>query len=111
MRPGAYIRLIVPDLEKYVRFYMGSLEGPPSPQPNTAFQNTWPINQATALFNDLFGPEHLFIYDHRAIAELLADVGFTDIRRREIDDGADSRLLIDSPGRLSESLYVEAQKP
>lgn len=64
-----------------------------------------------ALINELFyGSGHRFIYDFEVLSGLLKEAGFREVQKRSFGAGSDERLLIDSPGRRSESLYVEARK-
>lgn len=112
MRSGAVIRLIVPDLELYARTYVDSLDGKNPTFPNEYYTNTVGVNQPVALINELFyGPDHRFNYDFRTLAEVLAQSGFVQPTRVSINQGGDPKLLIDDPGHVSESLYVEARKP
>lgn len=112
LRPGALIRIVVPDLEIYCRSYLEGLQGETTSQPNEKFVNDTGVNRPVAVFNELFyGPSHRFIYDFRAMAEVLQQAGFIDVTRCAIGIGKDPRLLVDDPKHQSESLYVEARKP
>ena len=111
MQQGARIRIVVPDLELYARAYVEWLDGRVPTLPNVNFSNKLPINQPVALINELFyGPTHRFMYDYPTLAEVLASVGFSDIAKRSIGQGADSRLLIDHARHATESVYVEARR-
>ena len=112
MRPGAVIRLIVPDLELYARTYVDSLDGKSPVFPNEYYTNTLNVNQPVALINELFyGPDHRFNYDYRTLAEVLQQSGFVEPAKLSINQGQDPKLLIDDRSHVSESLYVEARKP
>jgi carotenoid cleavage dioxygenase-like enzyme len=83
-----------------------------TPLPNVHFVNGTGLNAPVAVINELFyGPSHRFIYDYRALSEMLTAIGFADIQRHEYRKGCDDRLLIDQPGHVSESPYVEARNP
>lgn len=111
MTPGAVLRVVVPDLELYARAYIAGLDGQPAVLPNEYFVNRTGVNAAVAVFNELFyGPDHRFNYDFRTLAEVLKGVGFAEVTKCAFRQGRDPRLLIDHPGHLSESLYVEALK-
>ena len=54
---------------------------------------------------------HQFIYDFATLKDMLKAAGFVSIRKMKFGDGCDQLLLLDSPSRAIESLYVEAKKP
>jgi predicted SAM-dependent methyltransferase len=109
--PKSILRIVVPDLQLYARAYVRYLDGEAVTFPNEHFVNMTGVNRPVALFNELFlGSGHRFIYDYETLSSLLRGAGFSDIRRCAFRTGADARLLVDSAGRESESLYVEAIK-
>ncbi|MBY0319799.1 MAG: methyltransferase domain-containing protein [Reyranella sp.] len=112
MRPGAYIRMVVPDLEMYARAYIADLEGQSIEMPNQQFGNRTGVNRPVAMINDLFyGSGHRFHYDFRTLAEVLGGAGFKSPTKRAFRLGEDPRLLVDDKFRACESLYVEAVRP
>ena len=109
--PKSILRIAVPDLQLYARAYVRHLDGEAVTFPNEHFVNMTGVSQPVALFNELFlGSGHRFIYDYETLSSLLRGAGFSDVRRCAFGTGADAHLLVDSPGRESESLYVEAIK-
>lgn len=111
MQPGSVLRISVPDLETYARAYVQHLDDNSTVLPNEYFVNTTGMPRSVALFNELFtGSGHRFIYDHDSLAALLRESGFDRIDRCAFRKGSDARLLVDTPGRASESLYIEAIK-
>lgn len=111
LAPKSVIRIIVPDIELYIRAYSKHLDGAEVAFPNEYFTNRSNVSQPVALINELFyGSGHRFIYDFQVLSELLKEAGFGEVQKRSFGTGADEKLLIDSPGRRSESLYVEARK-
>ncbi|HEY4975441.1 MAG TPA: hypothetical protein VII41_17645, partial [Steroidobacteraceae bacterium] len=56
------------------------------------------------------GHGHQFIYDFATLSAMLRHAGFVDIAKRRLGESHDQRLLLDSPERAVESLYVEARK-
>lgn len=111
LMPGASLRLIVPDLEMYARAYVEGLDGRSPVLPNEHYVNSTGVNRPVALINELFfGPDHRFIYDFATLRELLSQLGFSEITRCSINQGADPRLQIDDIGHVSESLYLEARR-
>ncbi|MBX9945830.1 MAG: hypothetical protein K2Y40_17240 [Reyranella sp.] len=111
LAPGSILRVVVPDLEIYARAYVRHLDGQAVDLPNEYFVDSTGVGRPVALFNELFlGSGHRFIHDHASLSALLAAAGFTDIRRCAFGTGADKRLLIDTPGRAAESLYLETTR-
>lgn len=111
LMPKSTIRIVVPDIELYARAYVKSLDGVAATFPNEYFVNNTGINRPVALINELFyGPGHQYIYDFQALSTVLSDAGFSAIARCSFRQGSDQRLLVDSAGHESESLYVEATK-
>ena len=79
--------------------------------PNEYFVNRTNVRHPIALINELFyGSGHGFIYDFQSLADLIREAGFHDVKLSAFGMGSDKQLLIDSLGRRSESLYVEARK-
>jgi predicted SAM-dependent methyltransferase len=106
LRPGGRIRIIVPDLEIYVTRYHAK-----QPMPYAGNDRIEGIYTPAMSINSVMrGHGHQFIYDYETLRELLAASGFIEIRKRKCKDGAESALLLDTPGREIESLYVEACK-
>jgi len=112
LAPKSVIRIILPDLELYVRAYAKHLDGAGQVAfPNEYFANRSNVSLPVALINELFyGSGHRFIYDFQVLSDLLKEAHFHEVEKRSFGVGSDERLLIDSPGRRSESLYVEARK-
>jgi predicted SAM-dependent methyltransferase len=107
MQPGALIRLTVPDLEKYVQFYLHGSDGM-TPHPRFAEKFGSGVRAMRALTQD-FG--HVSVWDYAELASVLVLSGFTSVRQAAFRDCADARLCHDREGRAWETLYVEAQKP
>ena len=102
MKPGAWLRISVPDLGKYVEFYQK--------QPvNEEFSNTWD-NGCEAIRNLTQNYIHLSVWDRELLARFLTEAGFSNIQEVAWGKGSDSRLFQDRSDRQWESLYLEAQK-
>lgn len=118
LAPGGTVRIVVPDGELYLRTYTSQLGGDPSqsfPFQNAEKENVlWtPMMSVNRVFyQDRDSPYgHRTIYDFQLLATLLRQCGFENIQRRAFGEGNDPRLLIDTPSRRGESLYVEAAAP
>lgn len=125
LRPGGRMRLIVPDMEVYLRSYGGDdrfftehgrfwhWAAALSTQLEHVFATAAPVFDA-----DFFG--HKFGYDHATLRELLEDCGFAQIERTEMSQSGDPRLSIDEeasvestylPNGVNCSLFMEAVSP
>jgi len=51
---------------------------------------------------------HQFIWDYETLRLALLRAGFANVKKRAFGEGADPKLLRDTPSRQVESLYVEA---
>lgn len=101
MKPSAWVRFSVPDLEKYVSFYLGHLPAKEFSQWNTGCE---------AICNLTQNFHHISVWDAQLLSNFLERAGFRNIRQTGFRQGTDERLLKDRDGRRWESLYIEAQK-
>jgi predicted SAM-dependent methyltransferase len=102
LKPGCWLRISVPDLEKYVQYYQKK-EGAPE------FRRWRTGAEALGSLTQSWG--HRSVWDTEALSRRLEEEGFTRIRRVAFGEGTDSLLLKDSEARRWESMYMEAQKP
>jgi predicted SAM-dependent methyltransferase len=102
LKPGARLRLSVPDLRRYVLHYLDREEGEKFAR--------WPL-QAAAVRGLTQGWGHRSLWDAQLLSAALSHVGFVDVEERAFGAGADERLLRDAPNRRWESIYLEARKP
>ena len=102
MKPGAWLRIVVPDVEKYVNYYQGTQNG--------AEFAKWP-NPTVALRTISQNFFHVSLWDGKLFTEFLEEAGFVNVEKVDFMQGSDARLLVDNPERQWESLYMEAQKP
>lgn len=102
MKPGAWLRIVVPDLQKYIDYYNGKT-------PDKTFEK-WPTGCEAihALTQKWF---HVSVWDCDLLLRVLGECGFVQPRRVDYRQGSDARLLCDSSARRWESLYLEARKP
>jgi predicted SAM-dependent methyltransferase len=117
LQPNGVLRVIVPDVEKYVRAYCKDgwedlTEVRPLKPDHTdvhfgsRFQTKMEV--LNAVFRQHF--EHKFAYDFPTLELSLKRAGFSDVRRQTFGTSLSPDLCIDNPTRVSESLYVEAIK-
>lgn len=102
MRSGAWLRVSVPDLGKYVGYYNGDISDGEFKQ--------WPTG-CEAIRSLAQNWMHLSLWDCGLLKRFLEEAGFNNIRETGFMQGTDKRLLKDLPERKWESIYVEAQKP
>lgn len=102
MKPGAWIRITVPDLKKYVDYYCG----------RDVHENfsRWPTGceAIRAASQSCF---HCSLWDSHLLGRFLKECGFLKVQQTEYMKGSDRRLLRDSEARKWESLCMEARKP
>jgi predicted SAM-dependent methyltransferase len=102
MKPGAWLRVTVPDLRKYVSYYCGQ-------EVNEKF-NQWETGceAIRTLTQDYI---HLSVWDSELLGNCLKSSGFVNIKEVSFNEGTDILLLKDKEERAWETLYMEAQKP
>ena len=111
LQPGALARIIVPDFEIYLDQYLHFRDGGEAAMPYAEQDAIAGVYSPMLSINRIFrGHGHQFIYDFATLAVMLERAGFVDIAKRNCGDSGDARLLLDSPERAIESLYVEARK-
>ncbi len=115
LAPDGTLRLIVPDGELYLRTYAAHLAGDDSQtfpyQTEEKARDLWSpmVSVNRVFYQDRESPfGHRTIFDFQLLQLLLQEAGFTRVVRREFRSGTDVRLLIDTPDRRVESLYLEA---
>jgi predicted SAM-dependent methyltransferase len=102
LKPGAWLRISVPDLGAYVSLYEGRQSRPefasfPHPAIGLSFLTQMHL--------------HRSVWDGGLMVRVLTELGFADARAVAFGVGADPRLIRDDPDKAHESLYVEARKP
>lgn len=112
MQPGGTIRVIVPDGEIYITEYMKHRRGEPHQMPywdvERGIKAATPIHSVDRIAR---GQGHKFLWDGEALCAALTAAGFSDAAKVSFGTGRNTALLIDTPHRAVESLYVEAIKP
>jgi predicted SAM-dependent methyltransferase len=102
LKPGAWLRISVPDVRTYVELYEGRLSRPefaPIPHPAVGISFLTQMHM------------HRSAWDADLMTRVLTEIGFADARSASFGQGADPRLVRDDADKVHESLYVEARKP
>jgi hypothetical protein len=96
------LRICVPDLSKYVDYYLGN--------PSAEGFIKWPTGaEAIRALTQNWG--HRSVWDSELLALVLHQVGFVNVKEVGFGKGTDERLIKEDQERRWESLYMEAQKP
>jgi predicted SAM-dependent methyltransferase len=108
MTSGGILRVIVPDgehiIDYYVRIRAGAdLAFPLDEQEYFTFTST-PMTEVNRAFY-CYG--HRFMYDYETMKKLMEIAGFKSIARTAFRQGHDPALLIDSERRAGGSLFIE----
>ena len=106
MKPGAAVRIVVPDGELYARKYLGG-EAMPYATAHQEYGFYTPFMSVNQIF---YNHGHRYIYDFATMAKVLEHAGFRQIEKASYREGGDPRLLVDDESRAVESLYVTALK-
>lgn len=111
--PGGHVRIVMPDGELYLTRYADLSRGRPADAlPYAENHAIDDIRSPIVTVNRIFRHHgHLFIHDFDFLRQLLQKTGFTSITKASFGEGRDPQLLLDSPHREIESLYVEATRP
>jgi predicted SAM-dependent methyltransferase len=111
IRPGACIRIFVPDFEIYVDKYNQFRKTGEMSMPYASEDPIQGIYSPAMSVNRIFRAHgHQFIYDFATLSTMLIKVGFIEITKRSFGCGGDPNMIFDTPDRAIESLYVEARK-
>jgi predicted SAM-dependent methyltransferase len=102
LKPGASIRICVPDLATYVRYYRKEIDD----------DRFFPFPHRTLALSFLTQMHvHRSVWDADLLVQVLMELGFKEAAAVPFGIGSDPRLIKDDPDKAPESLYVEARKP
>lgn len=111
MKPGAYVRIVVPGLEVFVDAYNQSTVNGENMMPKSQIFSVSGIRTPAMGFNRIMsGYNHKFIYDFATMHKALELAGFSYINHKSFMIGDDPRLLLDTYEKIDESIYIEARK-
>jgi predicted SAM-dependent methyltransferase len=112
LEPDGTVRMIVPDVERYLRAYVH--------QSHEEFRALgWDLDQLPSdiytqmhIVNHVFhqSGEHLFGWDYQTLEWALKEAGFGKVLRQSYKISRDAELAIDQANHAPYSLYVEAIK-
>jgi SAM-dependent methyltransferase len=102
LKPGSLLRLVVPDLDRYLRFEEHQLEFP-------KFHRYATLPEAVSSLTQ--GHGHRSVWNPALMAAVLADTGFVHAEAVDFQVGSDRELLVDTEFRRWESFYMEGRKP
>jgi hypothetical protein len=102
MKSQAWLRITVPDLQKYVDYYERRIVNP--------VFSRWPTG-CEAIHSLTQNHRHLSVWDEQLLARFLKNAGFINIQKVAFQEGNDRRICLDQAVRQYETLYMEAQKP
>lgn len=116
LRPGGIVRLVVPNLAKYVDAYARRARGETLDKGNLlgtaeAMNRLFYCGHDNAMRSHWLNDGHRFIHDFESLAYSLGKAGFVDVTHCDVGRGQAPSLLVDREDRAWESLYVEAAKP
>jgi predicted SAM-dependent methyltransferase len=104
--PNGLVRVVVPDVEVYIDIYVRDRSGETVVLPyEEELEIKTPLFALNRIMRD---HEHLYAYDFEGMRNLIEQAGFATVTRTTLGSGSDPTLLIDTPERACESLYVEA---
>lgn len=105
MKNNAIIRISVPDLEKYILFYVQQL----SREDEKSFTKRFET-RCSAIRDMTQNYLHLSVWDFKELKHCLEEAGFKNICKLEYRRTQDEKLDLDLEERRWETLYVEGKK-
>jgi len=104
LKKGSIIRITVPDIEKYVNFYIGN-----NNINLDEFSNRYKTG-CSGIRNVTQNYFHFSAWDFEELKRYLEDVGFKDVQKMEFNQTKNEKLNLDIKERAWETIYVEARK-
>lgn len=105
LKPGALIRITVPDIEKYISFYNGDYDKIDVEAFKTKFKSG-----CAGIRNITQNYFHYSTWDFEELKKNLEEVGFKEIKKMTFGHTQNEKLNLDLKERAWETLYVEARK-
>jgi predicted SAM-dependent methyltransferase len=101
MVPGGRLRLVVPDLDRYLQFKLLQTDF-------VKFQRYHSLPEAVS--NLTQGHGHRSVWNAELLVEVLSEIGFATVQEMTFREGGEQDLLLDTDSRRWESFYVEGVK-
>lgn len=105
LKKDSIIRITVPDIEKYVKYYSKDYHG----YDVDSFSKRYKTG-CSAIRNMTQNYFHFSAWDFEELKRFLEEVGFKDIVKQEFGITEDDKLNLDLKERSWETLYIEARK-
>ena len=119
LRPGGVVRIVVPDVGRYLSLYQGEWSGFVPVRPltleNGEYRDFWlsrTYRTKMEFINEIFrqGTEHKYAYDADTLIMRFGDAGFSRVIQQSYGVTATGESPLDTKARSGESLYVEGIK-
>jgi len=101
LKPRGLVRIVCPDLDKYLVFERLSEQYP-------KFKRYHSLPEAIS--NLAQNHAHKSVWNPALMSEMLERIGYDDVSVRSFGESADPSLCVDSSNHEWQSLYVEARK-
>jgi predicted SAM-dependent methyltransferase len=101
LKPGAWLRVSVPDVMKFAQHDSANPISPGAPEFSS---RALAISFATQMHL------HRSAWDDSLLTRVLSELGYTEVRKASYGVGAEPRLVRDDPDKERESLFVDARK-
>jgi len=105
MKKNAIIRITVPDLEAYIKFYTGKYDDIDVSE----FKKMYNTG-CSAIRNTTQNYLHRSVWDFAEIRRYMEEAGFRDIQKMDFGVSNDEHLKLDQKERAWETVYVEGKK-
>ena len=102
LKPGAWLRISVPNLSKYIDFYTGKSEA-------SEFHRFTHKALSLSFISQMH--YHKSVWDGELMTAVLEEIGFVNVSEVGFGEGVDKKIIKDQSDKKWESLYIEAQKP
>lgn len=117
LKPGAYFRCVLPDLESAAREYVEDLANHDI-NANTKFLEKTMLGKKqrqrgfkSLLTSTLGNSEHLYMWDHLSLSNILREAGFSAVRHCAFNDCPDPMFkLVEEKTRFENAVSLEAIK-
>lgn len=114
LKPGATFRLVVPDLRAEIQYYLASSSQTASIDfiRSIGMGIESRAKGVKGLIQSFLGNSgHLWMWDYDSLEAELREVGFTDIRKAEFNDSADSAFAdVEARPRFQDAVAIECRR-